>query len=150
MNKKEFAGVVAILVLAVLTAVFYMKESAYLDNTMTVAGTVTDIRSERVTTNKGAQYSTNVKAVMSYHVNGEEFKADSRFFGVPRWKKGDALTVHYLPEDPSVARAGRVDEAYLCTLVFGSWFVLCVLFFSAGQLFKRLQQKSGSTGTHRA
>jgi len=121
----ELVAVVSILVAACF---FYWKESRHVSRMKVADGYVMDVGGKRENV-RGNQFTADVTAKVVYSVAGKNYRISSRFFGIPRWKVGEPVSVLFFPERSEIARINRIDDIYSLTLLFGTWFSLFLMWY---------------------
>lgn len=115
-------------------AYFHMQERRAVAGFVEVPGKIREITSRRVTQSDGDQYSTDVRALVEYRINGKRNEISSQFFGIPKWRSGQSVTVVVSPTSPNTGRIDRVDDIYPKSAGLTALGLLCLCVYWLGRL----------------
>jgi len=129
MNLKKLCALSFIALQLIGGAVFYHRESRYIEGFVEVPARIVEIHSRRVTEPDGRQYSADVQGVVVYRLGSQEHRFRTRFFGLPRWQEGEQVTALVSLHEPDTGRVKRADDLYPLTIGMLAWAGLNALFY---------------------
>lgn len=120
----------------------FVREQAFVEGFVEAQGKIVAIRSERISRGDGRQYSSDVHAVVEYYLNGEHFRFESQFFGVPAWREGQSVTALVSQTSPNIGRIKRVDDIYPRSAGLGVLAALALLAMATGRFLRQHRHRS--------
>lgn len=120
----------------------FVREQAFVEGFVEAQGKIVAIRSERISRGDGRQYSSDVHAVVEYPLNGEHYRFESQFFGVPAWREGQSVTALVSQTSPNIGRIKRVDDIYPRSAGLGVLAALALLAMATGRFLRQHRHRS--------
>lgn len=137
-RMSKLLPILFILALFCASAFAFHQEREYVRGFVEAPAEIVELRSRRVTRVDRRQYSTDAHAVVAYRIDGQPHRFRTQFFGVPKWRRGQAVVALVSPTVSDVGRVKRLDDLFPRSAGLAALALLCGLALGVGRLARGL------------